>query len=1382
MPPARKKGAINSNNNNNTANIESNSSDQSKKVKSVSELKLGDLVLAKVKGFPAWPAKVGRPEDWERVPDPKKYFVQFFGTQEIAFVAPADIQAFSSDSKAKLLGRCKGKTVKYFALAVKEICEAFEELQKHSDIRGAVRLVGDVNDGKSNGSYIESTKVLKSGDSCQSHVVLEHAVKIKGESCQSPTIGDEQNAAVKDSIGHREENIEAKNDSSILSPVHREALSTSPPFSPSNGITTSHENKNGSPYRECSIGSKETSVLLEGAGHLKFSSAEDKKSAIRDMSKDVRVGAKRKVEGALSHAGGHAKRLASESNKFEVNAQGKKVSKNLHKCPKFSDVAKSSPQNLVTNAEGHVDSGSPRQTSSQAGNDQSLSVKKAKLADMSSDASKGSALKSGKSNLELEMLDEEGAPLVVKRRNHASVAGSNNGKRISGVSSKSDVSKKRRAVRLCDDGGDDEEPKTPVHGGSITSGLVVSSSALVSDSIKKKENSVPHDSSGHINGDIRDGDGSPKDHHSSAKLVGESSSGASLPLKVDSSTKANVSCSLGLEASDKRHVKESKFDLISPTKSPQVVAAAKKSIDQQKPTRLVTKVTNSVSHSKAQVVLGKDPTSASGGSKSNSSLSQIAAQKNKQPFSGDRARIPAKTGVKLTEPAASLDNHKEHDSEFNGRDKSGSLTDSKASDKGNSIKNLIAQAKMRQARMQNIPPSSEEPVIAQTTNFVVKSPSPSPSGHTFNSGGVNVTQLDAQGVGSRGSLASPTVCAQQLVSEESEEKGLSLAQQPAVSTLSGCTEAAVARDAFEGMIETLSRTKESIGRATRLAIDCAKYGIANEVVDLLIRKLENESSFHRRIDLFFLVDSITQCSHGQKGVAGASYLPTVQSALPRLLGAAAPPGPNAKENRRQCLKVLRLWLERKILPESVLRRFMDDIGGSNDATSSGVAFKRPSRVERSVDDPIRGMEGMLVDEYGSNATFNLPGFLTTRGFVDDEEDEDDVPISPHNQSEASPLQPFTNASMSPETENLTPNDRRHHILEDVDGELEMEDATGHQKDGALSPYDFRKNDEQEMQLDAETEPSTHNMVESPILNGSPPLPLESPPPLPPLPSSPPPPPPPPPPSSPSPPPPPPPPSTLLSQPPLPSLPSGPPQAGNLQPLVPLQPLVTAQLVLPQTAIPSVQGVHAVQMAGHTSQQGPCFVPGAASISRPLEYRQNEMYPGQLTGPSNQQFQQHQQFQPSQASFTQRAFAPLSLPQPPLVPFAYNKPPVQQHMPHPHSHPPAFPPPPSHPYPASNLEGVRRFGDEQWRSAPPEYKADNHHNTWANGDRTQSCPATTFIGEAYFRPPERAPSDNLGRHASAPNAAFGGPSSSGHGINQVLPSRPDMMSLNCWRPA
>lgn len=39
-----------------------------------------------------------------------------------------------------------------------------------------------------------------------------------------------------------------------------------------------------------------------------------------------------------------------------------------------------------------------------------------------------------------------------------------------------------------------------------------------------------------------------------------------------------------------------------------------------------------------------------------------------------------------------------------------------------------------------------------------------------------------------------------------------------------------------------------------------------QVVELLIRKLESEPSYHRKVDLFFLVDSITQCSHNQKGI------------------------------------------------------------------------------------------------------------------------------------------------------------------------------------------------------------------------------------------------------------------------------------------------------------------------------------------------------------------------------------------------------------------------------------------------------------------------------------------------------------------------------------
>ena len=71
-------------------------------------------------------------------------------------------------------------------------------------------------------------------------------------------------------------------------------------------------------------------------------------------------------------------------------------------------------------------------------------------------------------------------------------------------------------------------------------------------------------------------------------------------------------------------------------------------------------------------------------------------------------------------------------------------------------------------------------------------------------------------------------------------------------------------------------------------------------------------------------------------------------------------------------QVLRLWLERKIFPESLLRRYMDDIGVPNEDTSSGFALRRPSRAERAVDDPIREMEGMLVDEYGRLGKMTSP--------------------------------------------------------------------------------------------------------------------------------------------------------------------------------------------------------------------------------------------------------------------------------------------------------------------------------------------------------------------------------------------------------------------------
>ncbi|KAK4418245.1 protein HUA2-LIKE 3 [Sesamum alatum] len=238
---------------------------------------------------------------------------------------------------------------------------------------------------------------------------------------------------------------------------------------------------------------------------------------------------------------------------------------------------------------------------------------------------------------------------------------------------------------------------------------------------------------------------------------------------------------------------------------------------------------------------------------------------------------------------------------------------------------------------------------------------------------------------------------------------------------------------FEAIIRSLTRTKDSIGRATRIAIDCAKFGFATKVVEVLARNLESESSLHKKVDLFFLVDSITQCSRGMKGDAGV-YPSAIQALLPRLLLAAAPPGSSSRDNHRQCLKVLRVWQERKILPEPIIRhhiRELDALCGSYPTAGS----RRPLRNERAFDDPIREMEGMQVDEYGSNSSIQLPGFcmppmLRDDGGGSDSDGESFEAVTPEHNTE----------KLDGEKTQIPAVGKRSHILEDVDGELEMEDV------------------------------------------------------------------------------------------------------------------------------------------------------------------------------------------------------------------------------------------------------------------------------------------------------------------------------------------------------
>ncbi|CAL0320582.1 unnamed protein product [Lupinus luteus] len=237
---------------------------------------------------------------------------------------------------------------------------------------------------------------------------------------------------------------------------------------------------------------------------------------------------------------------------------------------------------------------------------------------------------------------------------------------------------------------------------------------------------------------------------------------------------------------------------------------------------------------------------------------------------------------------------------------------------------------------------------------------------------------------------------------------------------------------FEAMLGTLKRTKESIGRATHIAIDCAKFGNAAKVMEILAHDLETESSLRRRVDLFFLVDSIAQSSQGLKGDVCGVYPSAIQAVLPRLLSAAAPPGNTACENHRQCRKVLRVWLERRILPESIVCHHIRELDSYSNLASACVHSRRTSRTERSIDDPVREMEGMLVDEYGSNSSFQLPGFCTPRVLKDVDEGSD---------SDGGNFESVTPEHNSEVHEVSSTIEKHRHILEDVDGELEMEDVS-----------------------------------------------------------------------------------------------------------------------------------------------------------------------------------------------------------------------------------------------------------------------------------------------------------------------------------------------------
>lgn len=171
--------------------------------------------------------------------------------------------------------------------------------------------------------------------------------------------------------------------------------------------------------------------------------------------------------------------------------------------------------------------------------------------------------------------------------------------------------------------------------------------------------------------------------------------------------------------------------------------------------------------------------------------------------------------------------------EVGKEDKTALLVDSKTVESSSSLKHLIAvaQAKRKQTQSHNYSFDFSSSAFLSSTDGTCPSPLAAQGLYPMSS---SALQADVPGSIQTTNIVSPShsrpsALQNQVDIEDLSERRVSSGHQTAVGSLSGGTEAAVARDAFEGMIETLSRTKESISRATRCALDCAKYGIANEV-------------------------------------------------------------------------------------------------------------------------------------------------------------------------------------------------------------------------------------------------------------------------------------------------------------------------------------------------------------------------------------------------------------------------------------------------------------------------------------------------------------------------------------------------------------------------
>ncbi|XP_024981062.1 protein HUA2-LIKE 2-like [Cynara cardunculus var. scolymus] len=1174
--------------------------------------KVGDLVLAKVKGFPAWPATVSEPEKWGYSADWKKVLVFFFGTQQIAFCNPSDVEAFTEEKKESLLSKRHGKGAD-FVRAVREIIDSYEELKKQERQVNGVNTIGQAtstngvkseeciassgskdealtptvdscskmsdspkrNDGPCDGDAMTTEDVLHKGDKMSidptGHLAVTKAPlpttysRKKYSSTRASTMHGRIPSARRSRSSVRAESCRFQNvpegiemNNGNLSNVSRDgaqrrtkrvrtspgssdgpdkdlplASNASPEENGSEIVTVDSDTKSFNEGNCVQSGYKlmEHDYVTEcSGGDMQLS------QTLEFQNKAVIVKKKRKPS---------RKRAITVTTEFpdRINKQSCGVEMDKSEPIQHADLEKSSGKYTKEDGDEHlplVKRARVRMGRTSSSMEEPVIRPKQDCAvlsdgeDMSAEGNSSAGREESDALFMLSKCSVNKPPLWEANKHNKHF-----GCLADGEAALPPSKRLHRALEAMSANVAEEKqvsPEGPSAMKTIINGSLSSSIDCFNLAIEIKETDQPEVQKVIVlgNGDLAP----PLDRNETTDKI----NGCNQPSRTSNSPEDGILKDDNVKPVEISDSKDAVI-LSSCVKTVEVLQSPKPSSDAiEKKESLpecnnTTAVANESEFETSELIelSKKDPSDVSG-----VSSDPISSNVENGVISHDDANLLMQSSPQKSCNMA--DNPFEDDSNGNAI-----LEDTEATKRSNMEVDDDPPSLTTVKELKTVAPGPE---LSNSTSIFEDGLSHKIESGTRTSSPPN----DAFDSTARASPPNTSIC-NISTSDNSNFLENSGCCSPAVhlyhekpkhasNKWSTISEANAALTSFEASLAALTRTKKSIDRATRIAIDCAKFGIAVKVVEAIARSLEAEPSLHKRVDLFFLVDSIAQCSRGLRGDVGGLYPSAIQAVLPRLLLAAAPPGSSALENRRQCLKVLKLWQERKILPEPMIRHHIRELDSLNNMSSRISNSRRPFRNERAFDDPVREVEGMLVDEYGSNSSIQLSGFCMPTMLKEGKEGSD----SDVEGFEA--VTPEHNLEISEERDGVpTPAADKHtHVLEDVDGELEMEDVAPSRE--------------------AEITDSTNNglgkvAIHPPLF--APPLPKDLPPSSPPLPNSPP---PPPPPSALPPPPPaslPPPPPASLPPPPPPVLPPPPPASLPPPPPASLPPPPPATLPAPPPA-------------------------------------------------------------------------------------------------------------------------------------------------------------------------------------------------------------------------